>query len=334
MGKIFIIAEAGVNHNGSIENAMKMIDLAAEAGADAIKFQLFKAENLVTKTAEKADYQIENSGGGESQFEMLKKLELNEENQCKLANYCIDVGIGFITSPFDIDSLDFVNELNMPFFKIPSGEITNRPYLEKIGVFGKKIILSTGMCEMDEISEALNVLIESGTIKSDIIILHCNTEYPTPYKDVNLKAMNTISERFGVQVGYSDHSLGIEICIAAAALGAKVLEKHFTLDKKMKGPDHAASLDPEELKELVKSVRNIESALGDGVKRPSDSEKKNISIARKSIVAKKVICKGELFTEDNITVKRPGVGISPMQWYDVLGRTAIKDFFEDELIVL
>lgn len=334
MDRIFIIAEAGVNHNGSMENAMKMVDLAVEAGVDAVKFQLFKAENLVTKSAEKAKYQIENFGGDESQFEMLKKLELNEENQNRLFEYCRKKGIEFITSPFDLDGLDFVNGLGVPFFKIPSGEITNKPYLEKIGRYGKKVILSTGMCEMDEIATALQVLIDTGLANDDVVILHCNTEYPTPFRDVNLKAMNTIAKEFGVNVGYSDHTEGIEVCVAAAALGAKVLEKHFTLDRSMEGPDHAASLDPEELKALVKAVRNIELSLGDGIKRPSDSEKKNISIARKSIVAKTVIRKGEVFSETNITVKRPGNGISPMKWNDVIGTVAVRDFEEDELIVL
>jgi N,N'-diacetyllegionaminate synthase len=334
MKKIFIIAEAGVNHNGSMENALKMIDIAADAGVDAVKFQLFKAENLVTKDALKAEYQIENSGDNESQFEMLKKLELNEDSQRELFTYCNAKGVEFITSSFDLNELDFVYKLGVPCFKIPSGEITNRPYIEKVGGYNKAVILSTGMCEMDEIQEAIDVLVKAGTEKEKITVLHCNTEYPTPFRDVNLKAMCTIGEEFGVKIGYSDHTEGVEVCTAAVALGAEVIEKHFTLDKSMEGPDHAASLNPKELRTLVRSVRNIEESLGSGIKRPSDSEKKNIPIVRKSIVAKKIIARGEILSPENITVKRPGAGISPMKWYEVIGSIAIKNFNEDEFIVL
>ena len=334
MKKIFIIAEAGVNHNGSMENALKMIAIAADAGVDAVKFQLFKAENVVTKDAPKAEYQIENSGDNESQFEMLTKLELNGDSQRELFTYCNAKGVEFITSAFDLDGLDVVYKLGVSCFKIPSGEITNRPYMEKVGGYNKAVILSTGMCEMDEIQEAINVLIESGTEKEKITVLHCNTEYPTPFRDVNLKAMCTIGEEFGVKIGYSDHTEGVEVCTAAVALGAEVIEKHFTLDKSMEGPDHAASLNPKELRTLVKSVRNIEESLGDGIKRPSDSEKKNIPIARKSIVAKKIIARGEILSPKNITVKRPGTGINPMKWHEVIGSIAIKNFNKDEFIVL
>ena len=330
MKKVFIIAEAGVNHNGSIELAKKLIDKAAEAGADAVKFQSFKAENLVTKTAKKAEYQETATGIAESQFQMIKKLELDYEKHGELINYCQEKGIMFLSSSFDLDSIDLLHKLELEIFKIPSGEITNLPYLRKIGKLKKKVILSTGMSTLGDIEQALKILRENGT--DDITVLHCNTEYPTPMKDVNLNAMNTIRDAFKVEVGYSDHTLGIEIPIAAVALGATIIEKHFTLDKTMEGPDHRASLEPNELKAMVTAIRNIENAMGDGVKELTESESKNIKIARKSIVASKNIKKGEIFTEENLTVKRPGDGISPMNWDQVLGKIAKQDFKEDEKI--
>lgn len=330
--KVFIIAEAGVNHNGSIEIAKKMIDEAKRAGADAIKFQSFKAELLVSKKAEKAEYQKKLTDRNESQFEMIKKLELDEESQKQLFSYCKKKKINFLLSPFDLDSIDLLNKLGLGTFKIPSGEITNLPYLRKLGKLDKKIILSTGMADLGEIEDALDILIVSGTKKENITVLHCNTEYPTPFGDVNLKAMITIKNAFNIEVGYSDHTPGIEIPIAAVALGAVVIEKHFTLDKNMEGPDHKASLEPSELKAMVEAIRNIEKALGDGIKKPSKSEINNKPIARKSLVAIKEIKKAEIFTEENIGIKRPGNGISPMRWDEVIGKTAGKDFKIDDLI--
>lgn len=332
--KTFIIAEAGINHNGSIEIAKKMIEVAKECGADAIKFQTFKAEKVISKCAPKAEYQKQTTGEIDSQLEMVKKLELSFDDFIVLKEYCDKLNIMFLSTPFDFESIDFLDDLGLEIFKIPSGEITNLPYLEKIGKLGKKVILSTGMADLGEIEDALDILTSCGTKKEDITILHCNTEYPTPYEDVNLLAMLTIKEALKVKVGYSDHTLGIEIPIAAVALGASVIEKHFTLDKNMEGPDHKASLEPHELKAMIDAIRNIEKSLGDGIKKPSKSELKNKDIARKSIVAKKEIKKGEIFTEDNITVKRPGNGISPMRWYEVLGKVALKDYKEDELIEL
>ncbi len=332
--KTFIIAEAGVNHNGSIEIAKKMIEVAKECGADAIKFQTFKAEKVISKYAPKAEYQKQTTGEIDSQLEMVKKLELSFDDFIVLKEYCDKLNIMFLSTPFDFESIDFLDDLGLEIFKIPSGEITNLPYLEKIGKLGKKVILSTGMADLGEIEDALDILTSCGTKKEDITILHCNTEYPTPYEDVNLLAMLTIKEAFKVKVGYSDHTLGIEVPIAAVALGASVIEKHFTLDKNMEGPDHKASLEPHELKAMIDAIRNIEKSLGDGIKKPSKSELKNKDIARKSIVAKREIKKGEIFTEDNITVKRPGNGISPMRWYEVLGKVALKDYKEDELIEL
>jgi N,N'-diacetyllegionaminate synthase len=330
--KTFIIAEAGVNHNGSIEIAKKMIEVAKECGADAIKFQTFKAEKVISRYAPKAEYQKQTTGEIDSQLEMVKKLELSFDDFIALKEYCDKLNIMFLSTPFDFESIDFLNDLGLEIFKIPSGEITNLPYLEKIGKLGKKVILSTGMADLGEIEDALDILTSCGTKKEDITILHCNTEYPTPYEDVNLLAMLTIKEAFKVKVGYSDHTLGIEVPIAAVALGASVIEKHFTLDKNMEGPDHKASLEPHELKAMIDAIRNIEKALGNGIKKPSKSELKNKDIARKSIVAKREIKKGEIFTEDNITVKRPGNGISPMRWYEVLGKVASRDYEEDELI--
>lgn len=330
MGRTYIIAEAGVNHNGDFELAKKMILDGKKAGVDAVKFQTFKAGNLVASNAKKAEYQLKSTDNKESQQDMLKKLELSFREFCLLKEYAAELDIDFISTPFDEESVDFLDTLNMPFWKIPSGEITNLPYLYKIAKTKKPIILSTGMCTLEEIGEALDIFGDYN--REDITVLHCNTEYPTPFEDVNLNAMKTLKEKFHVKVGYSDHTQGIEIPIAAVALGAEVIEKHFTLDKNMPGPDHKASLDPDELKEMVKAIRNIEIALGNGEKYPSESEKKNIAVARKSIVAKKDIKKGDIFTEENITTKRPGNGISPMEWFKVLGIKAIKDFQKDELI--
>lgn len=332
--QIFIIAEAGVNHNGDIILAKKLIDVAVNADADAVKFQTFKAENLVSKDAQKAEYQKKTSGTDESQFEMIKKLELDINTHKKLMEYCDSKNIIFLSTPFDHDSIDMLNDLGLQIFKIPSGEITNLPYLQHIGRLNKKVILSTGMADIGEIEDALNILVASGTNRDQITILHANTEYPTPMSDVNLNAMLTIGNTFKTKFGYSDHTLGIEIPIAAVAMGAAVIEKHFTLDKTMEGPDHKASLEPQELKAMVKAIRNIEIALGNGIKKASPSELKNKQIARKSIVAKAIISKGEILTEKNISIKRPGIGISPMRWNEVLGKTAIKDFKTDDIISL
>lgn len=326
---VYIIAEAGVNHNGSYDLAVKMIDAAKEAGIDCIKFQTFKAINLVSKTAPKADYQKDNTGDG-SQADMLRKLELTYEEFLALKKYCDLKDIDFLSTPFDFESIDFLNSIKMPFWKIPSGEITNYPYLLEIAKTEKPVVLSTGMSTLDEIKDAITVLKENGC--PEIKLLHCNTEYPTPYEDVNLNAMSTIRDTFGYEVGYSDHTKGIEIPIAAVALGATIIEKHFTLDRNMEGPDHKASLEPDELSAMVRSIRNIEKAFGTGEKIPTSSESKNIEIARKSIVAKTAISEGDLLTINNITVKRPGTGISPMKWNEVIGTKAIRNFNEDELI--
>lgn len=335
MSKVLIIAEAGVNHNGSMQIAKQLVDKAVEAGVDIIKFQTFKSEKLVSKSARQAEYQQRNIGKrDESQLAMLKKLELSVEAHHELMDYCRERNIRFWSTAFDMESIDFLHSLNMGLWKIPSGEITNYPYLRKIASFHEEVILSTGMCELSDIEAALNVLIDEGVNKEQITVLHCNTEYPTPYQDVNLKAMLEIGEKFGVKVGYSDHTQGIEVPIAAVALGASVIEKHFTLDKTMEGPDHKASLEPEELKAMVSAIRHIEQALGSGHKIISESERKNIEIARKSIVAACPIKKGEALTEENLTVKRPGNGISPMRWNEVVGTTAIKDFEEEEMIEL
>ncbi len=332
MNKVFIIAEAGVNHNGSLELAKKLIDVAVVSGADAVKFQTFKAENLVSKNAQKADYQKQTTNNEESQFDMIKKLELDVQTHRILMDYCKEKNIMFLSTPFDHDSIDLLNDLGLEIFKIPSGEITNLPYLRHIGKLNKKVILSTGMADIGEIEDAMDILINAGTKKENIIVLHANTEYPTPYEDVNLRAMVTIGKTFDVAFGYSDHTLGIEVDIAAVALGACCIEKHFTLDCTMEGPDHKASLEPDELKAMVKAIRNIELALGSGIKKPSFSESKNISIARKSIVAKVDIKKGEILSADNLAVKRPGTGINPMRWDEVIGTIATKDYKEDELI--
>ena len=329
---VLIIAEAGVNHNGSVELAKKMADVAKAAGADIVKYQTAVPELVISRFAPKAEYQKESTGEAESQLEMVKKIHFGFAEHRKLKEYCDSIGIKYLSTPFDMDSIDFLAGMDMPVWKIPSGEVTNLPYLEKVAKLKKPIIMSTGMCEIPEIKAALDVLYSNGA--EDVTILHCNTEYPTPLKDANVKAMLDIQKNFGTKVGYSDHTLGLEAPLAAVALGATVVEKHFTLDKNMEGPDHAASMSPEELTALVKAIRNTELALGDGVKKVTESEAKNKDVARKSIVAKVPIKAGEVFTIDNITVKRPGNGISPMRWYEVLGQSAKRDFSLDELIEL
>lgn len=330
--KIFIIAEAGVNHNGSIELAKQLIDVAKDAGADAVKFQTFKAASLVSKTAQKAEYQKQTTDQTETQFDMIKKLELDKSAHEELICYCLQKEIMFLSTPFDRDSIKMLHKLGLNLFKIPSGEITNLPYLRQVGSLNSRVILSTGMSNLGEIETALHILMQAGTDKKNITVLHANTEYPTPMQDVNLKAMQSIAQAFDIAVGYSDHTLGIEVPIAAVALGASVIEKHFTLDKTMSGPDHKASLEPHELAAMVTSIRNLENALGSSIKQPSPSEIKNILIARKSLVAKKTIKKGEVFSEDNLCVKRPGHGISPMRWDEVLGTIAQRDYSEDEVL--
>lgn len=334
MGKVIIIAEAGVNHNGDINLAKKLIDIAVKAGVDYVKFQTFKSESLVSKSAKKADYQIENTQDStENQLQMLKKLELSHEQHVELMAYCRQKNISFFSTAFDLDSLIYLKELGLTMVKIPSGEITNLPYLRKAAELFSKVIISTGMSTLEDIEMALNVFLSAGIKREAIYILHCNTEYPTPMKDVNLLAMLTIKNKFNVEIGYSDHTLGIEVPTAAVALGAKMIEKHFTLDRSLPGPDQLASLEPIELKAMVASIRNIELAIsGNGIKEPSSSELKNMEIARKSIVAKTAINKGEIFSELNITTKRPGNGISPMQWDDVIGQVAQADFNADDLI--
>ena len=329
MNDTIIIAEAGVNHNGNIEIAKKLIVKAKECGADIVKFQTAKLDSLVSKTAKMAEYQKENIGKEESQKEMLSKLLLSFETFEELADYCKEVGIQFLSTPFDIESIQFLDSMQN-IWKVPSGEITNYPYLVEIARTGKDIILSTGMSTLQEVEDALNVLRQNGA--SEIILLHCTTNYPTPMQDVNLRAMLTLKEKFGCKIGYSDHTQGIEVPIAAVALGATVIEKHFTLDKNMEGPDHKASIEPDEFAQMVKSIRSIEKALGNGEKTPSQSEIANIAVARKSIIALKEIKAGEVFSEENITTKRPGTGINPMRWNEILGQKAKRDFAEDELI--
>ena len=332
--KTIIIAEAGVNHNGDIQNAFKLIDVAVDAGADYVKFQTFKTELCISKYAPKAAYQIENTGDKtETQFEMVKKLELSLAQHEQLIAYCKEKNIHFFSTAFDLQSLQYLKSIGLGIVKIPSGEITNLPYLRLAAKLFKKAIISTGMATIDEIKTAVKIFSETGMDKKNITILHCNTEYPTPMHDVNLRAMLHIQKELQTDVGYSDHTLGIEVPIAAVTLGAKVIEKHFTLSKKMEGPDHLASLEPHELKAMVSAIRHIEEALaGSGIKEPSNSETKNIAIARKSIVAFKNIKKGDVFTEQNITTKRPAAGISPMLWDEVVGKVAGRDFSEDELI--
>lgn len=333
MAHTIIIAEAGVNHNGDLNLAKKLIDIAFDAGVDYVKFQTFKAENLVSKLAQKADYQLENTKNQESQYAMLKKLELTNENHFELIEYCETKPIKFLSTAFDLESIDFLVELGIKVGKIPSGEITNLPYLRKAANSFESIILSTGMANLSEIEAALNIITSAGMKKDKVAILHCNTEYPTPMSDVNLLAMNQLKDKFMVNIGYSDHTLGIEVPTAAVALGAKIIEKHFTIDKTMPGPDHKASLEPAELKAMVMAIRNIEKAIsGTGIKETSTSEAKNLTVARKSILADKYIKKGEFFTENNITVKRPGAGLSPMLWDEVIGKIAKKDFEIDEYI--
>ena len=329
---VFIIAEAGVNHNGSIELAYKLIDAASVSGVNAVKFQTFKAENLVSKNAQKAEYQKQTTDPSESQFKMLKKLELDTNAHKRLIDYCKKKDIIFISTPFDHESIDLLNKLKLQIFKIPSGEITNLTYLRHIGSLNKKVILSTGMSDLKEIGDAIKILTNAGTLKENITVLHANTMYPTPMEDVNLRAMQTIQNKFDVAVGYSDHTLGIEVDIAAVAMGATIIEKHFTIDKTMDGPDHKSSIDPEELNAMVSSIRNIEKALGSSIKKPSKSEKPNIIMARKSIVASKSIKQGELFTENNLTTKRPGTGLSPMEWDSIIGKVAKRNYQIDDLL--
>lgn len=327
---VYIIAEAGVNHNGNVELAKKMVEVAKKSGADAIKFQTFKAEQLVTTRLQKAEYQQKTTDKSESQLEMLKKLQLTQAEFIELKSCCSQIGIEFLSTPFDLESLEFLHHIGLKRWKIPSGEITNLPYLIKIAETKLPVILSTGMATMEEVAEAINVLKKNGTV--EMSLLHCTTEYPTPYNDVNLTAMNTMQREFSMPVGYSDHTMGIEISIAAVAMGATIIEKHFTLDRNMNGPDHQASLEPDKLREMVEAIRHVEEAMGDGIKQPAQSEIKNIHVARKSIVAKNSIAKGGILTEENLTVKRPGSGISPMKWFEVLGSKALRNFEEDELI--
>ncbi|MEA1052841.1 N-acetylneuraminate synthase [Lamprobacter modestohalophilus] len=331
---VLIIAEAGVNHNGDLDLAKRLIDVAAEAGADLVKFQTFSAERLATRSAPKADYQTRTTDQAQSQFAMLRQLELSAEMHDTLITHCQARSIGFFSTGFDIPSLDDLAALGAERFKIPSGEITNLPYLRHVGAFGKPIIHSTGMASLGEIEAALEALEAAGTPRSHITVLHCNTEYPTPMADVNLRAMVSIGQAFRVAVGYSDHTPGIEVPIAAVALGARIIEKHLTLDRTLLGPDHKASLEPDEFTAMVRAIRNIELALGDGIKRPSPSEAKNRPIARKSLVATRPIRAGELFTPENVTAKRPGTDLSPMRWDEVIGRFAGRDYTNDELIEL
>ncbi len=330
--KTTIIAEAGVNHNGSILVAKKLINAAVIAGADIVKFQTFKADSLVTKLAEKAGYQKVETNKNESQFEMIKKLELDLNAHKKLIKHCELKGIKFLSTPFDIDSINLLSSLKIPFYKIASGEITNLPFLRHIASMRKQVIMSTGMSTLDEVGLAIKILLDNGIKKNMLTVLQCNTDYPTQMEDVNLNAMLSIKNKFGVKIGYSDHTLGIEIPIAAVAMGAKVIEKHFTLDRNMPGPDHSASLNPNELKEMVVAIRNVEKAMGSGIKYPSQSEIKNISVVRKSIVALKDINKGDEFTVNNLSVKRPGTGITPMEWDKYLGKYSNKDYKKDDLI--
>lgn len=332
MEKVYIIAEAGVNHNGDLALAKQMVLGAKKAGANAIKFQTFYTENLVTSYAQKAQYQKQKGKSSETQFQMLKKLEISYEEYVLLKALCESVDITFLSTPFDLPSIELLERLNLDCYKVPSGEITDYPYLVRIAKTHKPVLLSTGMSSLKEVDEAVQILRKNGT--TDITLLHCNTQYPTPMEDVNLSAMQTLKKKFNVQVGYSDHTLGIEIPIAAVAMGAKVIEKHFTLNKKMEGPDHKASLEPQEFSEMVRAIRSIENAIGNGSKYCSASERSNIVAARKSIVASKDIRRGEIFSEENLTTKRPGDGISPMMWLDILGKTASSDFKKDEMIRL
>ncbi len=332
--RILIIAEAGVNHNGDILMAKQLIDAAVKAGADIVKFQTFNADRQVTRAAKKANYQSEITDSKETQYEMLRRLELNEAMHRELIEHCKTYNIAFLSTGFDIESVDLLHGLGQDCFKIPSGEITNLPYLRHIGQLGKPIILSTGMSTMSDIEAAIDVLEQAGTPRTKITVLHCTTEYPTPMNEVNLRAMQSIKSAFGVAVGYSDHTVGIEVAVAAVAMGAVVIEKHFTLDRNLPGPDHQASLEPRELKQMITAIRNIDLALGNGIKVPTSSEAKNKSVARKSLIAKCEIKAGEVFTAENIAVKRPGTGISPMRWDEIIGRYAHRNFKADELIEL
>ncbi len=332
--RVLVIAEAGVNHNGDRGLALRLIDAAAKAGADLVKFQTFKADNLATAYARKADYQACNEGDAGNQFEMLQRLELSESDHTALVAHCKDRGIGFFSTGFDLSSLDFLNSLGLDRFKVPSGELTNLPYLRRIASFGKPVILSTGMATLGEIEAAIEALENSGSRREQMTVLHCTTEYPAPFDEVNLNAMQTIGNAFGVAVGYSDHTEGIAVPLAAVALGATVIEKHFTLDRSLPGPDHAASLEPGELAAMVRGIRRVEAALGSAQKRTTPSEARNRPVARKSIVAARAIAKGERFGDDNLTAKRPGTGISPMRWDEVLGRVAPRAFARDEQIEL
>ncbi len=332
MDRVMIIAEAGVNHNGSVALAEKMIDAAVEAGADAVKFQTFRAQKLVTAEARMAAYQKRNTGKEESQYAMLKRLELDREAHERLMRRCEERGVIFMSTPFDLESIDMLADLGLEIFKIGSGELTNLPYLRKIGALKRRVILSTGMGTLGEVEAALEVLTTAGTPRSAVTLLHANTMYPTPFEDVNLRAMQTLACAFGCAVGYSDHTPGIEVPVAAVALGARIIEKHFTLDKRMAGPDHKASLEPDELSAMVRAVRRVERALGDGIKRPTASEKPNIPAARKSIVAARDIAEGEVLSEENLTTKRPGTGMSPMRWDEIIGTKALRAYRKDEPI--
>lgn len=334
MNKVIIIAEAGVNHNGDYELAKQLVVAAKESGADYVKFQTARPELVISRYAPKAEYQMGTTKKEESQLDMCRAIHLPLTDYRPLKDYCDEVGISFLSTPFDLESIDVLEELNMDYYKIPSGEITNLPYLRKIARMGRPVILSTGMCGLADIENALDVIEKGGLSRDKVSILHCNTEYPTPFEDVNLRAMLTMRDCFGVNVGYSDHTQGIEIPLAAVALGATVIEKHFTLDRNLPGPDHKASLEPHELKLMVDSIRHVELALGSPVKRVSPSEGKNMVVARKSLIAFRDIRKGEAFSDENMTVKRPGNGISPMCWDEVIGKIAPRDFKEDELIEL
>lgn len=332
MNNVFVIAEAGVNHNGSLDLAKKLVDVAVDARADAVKFQTFKADKLVSKTAQKAAYQKQTTSADEAQYEMIKRLELDERAHREIISYCQDKRIMFLSTPFDHDSIAMLNAFGMAIFKVPSGEITNLPYLRHIGRLGKEVILSTGMADLGEIEDALGILMKAGTAREKITVLHATTEYPCPIDEVNLLAMQTIRNAFGVKVGYSDHTQGIEVPIAAVAIGATVIEKHFTLDRNMEGPDHKASLEPDELKAMISGIRRVSQAMGDGIKQPSKSELKNIEIARKSLVAAMPIKNGEVFSANNIAIKRPGTGISPMRWDEIIGQVAQRNYDVDDLI--
>jgi N,N'-diacetyllegionaminate synthase len=334
MSRVVIIAEAGVNHNGNIELAKKLVDVAADAGVDYVKFQTFKAEKIASSNAKKADYQERNTGGENSQLQMLKKLELSNEDHDVLLEYCRLKSIKFLSTPFDLDSIDLLKDLGITLGKIPSGEITNLPYLRKMARSFRTLVMSTGMCDMKEIDDAVHAIEQAGFDRNNLTVLHCNTEYPTPFEDVNLLAMNTIAEKFHVPVGYSDHTSGIEIPVAAVALGAVLIEKHFTLDRNMEGPDHKASLEPAELKQMVKSIRNVEKALGSGIKEPSASEIKNRPIARKSLVATRDLKKGDTIRSEDLSSKRPGTGISPMMIDKVNGKILLEDIKQDEVLTI